>query len=379
MNDERSSEPDTKSRRGFLRSVGRLLRIGVPLAFIALTAWNVVQLVGEGAPERGGTSESTTNERPPPGPADELTIAVVGDIGMAETGQATLKSMASMNPDLYLALGGFSDSGPGSEHAWCDQVRSRVGPTVPVQIVAGNREEDGGQDGFIANYEACVPDRMESVGTYGREYYFDLGKLARVIMISPDLTIDGTQYFYGAGNDHQHWLEAAIDEAHANGIDWVMVGTHNNCISTGQYHCLMNKELFDVLIAKRVDVVFSAQDRTYQRSKQVSTSDPGCVQVVIESFDPGCVVDDGSDGRYTQGAGTVFVVAGAAGAPLDDVNMTDPEAAYFHSIMGRNQDPRHGWAAVTITQSKLDVAFIGSSPGSFEDRFSVEAMRPGKG
>jgi hypothetical protein len=40
------------------------------------------------------------------------------------------------------------------------------------------------------NHAACLPDRLNSTGTYAAQYYFDYppqAPLIRVIMIAPDL------------------------------------------------------------------------------------------------------------------------------------------------------------------------------------------------
>ena len=156
-------------------------------------------------------------------------------------------------------------------------------------------------------------------------------------MISPDLTIEGEHYYYGAEDDggdtpNLAWLEQAIDEAHDAGR-WVVVGMHKNCISVGEYYCDVYQDLFTALIEHHVDLVLSGHDHSFQRSKQISTG-PGCPEVVVDEFDPGCVAD--SAGAYRAGAGTVFVVAAAGGAELYDVHPDDPEAKYFAATMGRN-------------------------------------------
>lgn len=345
--------------------------MALPAAFIALTVWNVVGLVTEGAPESVRTDEGSASSASSSSarPADEITIAVSGDIGMESPSQAALSTIAASDPDLYLAIGDLSYQGPGSEQRWCEYTRATVGPVAPVQLVAGNHEEDTGEDGFIANYTACMPDRMGSTGEYGRQYYFDLGNLARIIMISPDLTMDGVHYFYGEDNPNQRWLEDAIDSARAGGIQWVIVAAHKTCISVAEYYCNMYQELFDVLIEKRVDLVLSGHDHSYQRSKQIAVR-PGCDQVTIDTFDQDCVVDDGTDGQYVQGEGPVFVITGAGGAALYDVQEDDPEAPYFSAFMGANRTPSNGWSQLTVRESSLTLDFVTSS-GSFDDRFEI--------
>jgi hypothetical protein len=212
---------------------------------------------------------------------------------------------------------------------------------------------------------------MNAQGVYGQEYYFDIGALARVIMISPDLTIAGEHYFYGDDNPHERWLVRAIDEARAKGITWVIVGMHKNCISIGEYYCNVYQDLFDLLIDKRVDLVMSGHEHTYQRSKQLATSRPACPQVVIDQHNPACVIDDGDNDEYRKGDGPVFLIVGTGGGDLYDVHEDDPEAGYFANAMGHNRDGRWGFVSLTVTDAELISQFVPSSHGQFADHFAI--------
>jgi hypothetical protein len=310
----------------------RILGLLVLVAFATWTSATIVDILAEGTPSRDAVRAG-----PPRSGPDRVTLAAAGDIGSGEAGTATLDEMAKARGDVYLALGDLSSAGPGSEAEWCELVRSKVGPVAPFEIVAGNHEEDTGEDGRIGGFTACLPDRLNAVGEYGRQYYFDLGKLARVVMISPNLTLDGAHYFYGEGNANIQWLADAIDSARAAGIRWVVVGMHKNCISVGEHSCDTDQELLSVLAEKRVDLVLQGHD--------------GCASVAMDSFDTDCVVSDSRDGDYRRGARTIFISGG-----------------------------RHGLAFVAITDSTLSVEFVGSTPGSFGDEFEIvgsgEDQRP---
>lgn len=305
-----------------------------------------------------------------------LTVAAAGDFGIKAAGVATLDAMAKSKPDMYLGLGDFSYAGPDSAGEFCELVRSKIGPDPPFEIVSGNHEEDPGEDGPLDDFAKCLPDRLNAVGRYGRQYYFDVGRLARFIMISPDLTIDRAHYYYGThdnGTDNSSiaWLDETIDQARAAGIEWIVVGMHKNCISVGEYYCDVYQDLFSTLIEKKVDLVLSGHDHTYQRSKQIAAPRDGCEAVIVNRFDPDCVVDD--DDSYRKGAGSAFVISGAGGAELYPVHANDPEAGYFVAAMGRNTSGnRHGFAMLTISPRRLAVRFVGSTPGSFADRFEIE-------
>jgi 3',5'-cyclic AMP phosphodiesterase CpdA len=336
-------------------------------------------LVG-GCGSSGANDEEDRSVSPARSPIERgptTTVAAAGDFGMEPAGVATLEAMAGSRPDLFLGLGDFSYAGPSSEGDFCELVRSKVGGTAPFEIVAGNHEEDPGQDGRADEFAACLPDRLDAVGEYARQYYFDVGELARFILISPDLTIDGEHYYYGRDEDGEEtpqltWLKETIAEARATGIRWVIVGMHKNCISVGEYYCDVYQDLFSTLIASKVDLILTGHDHTYQRSKQIATAGARCREVVVDRFDPDCVVDDGD--VYRQGEGSVFLVVGTGGADLYPIHATDPEAGYFVTAMGRNsRGNRHGFAMLTLSRRRLAVRFVASTPGSFADRFAIRA------
>ena len=314
------------------------------------------------------SSESTPQA---PDPDSGFVFTAGGDYGSDEDATATLDLIARSGASFNLALGDLSYTDATEESAWCDHVRSRVGAEFPFQLTAGNHEDDFGEHGHISEFAACLPDKLSSVGSYPEEYYFDYQGLARFVMISPDLTIDGEHFFYGGANDHYDWVANAIDDARAAGIPWVVVGMHKNCLSVGEYYCNVYQELMSLLIEKKVDLVLQAHEHTYQRTRQLGASS-SCPVVEVDSFDSDCVVDDGEDDSYTKGAGTVFVVTWAAGAELYDVNPDDPEAGYFVEWMGANSDPRKGFVESTVSETDLAVEFVGSTATSdFADEFAI--------
>ena len=144
---------------------------------------------------------------------------------------------------------------------------------------------------------------------------------------------------------------------------------HKNCISVGLYYCDVYQGLFSTLLKKRVDLVLSGHDHTYQRSKQLAEG-PGCPEVTVDRFNPKCVVAAGDS--YRKGAGTAFVISGAGGQPLYKLNPRDPEARYFVATMGENTPGRrNGFASLALSQDELSVRFVGSTRGSFADRFAI--------
>jgi len=293
-----------------------------------------------------------------------VTFAAAGDHGSGSAASASLRQLASAGAAFYLALGDLSYGSVGDEASWCNLVHSAVGPTYPFQLVSGNHEDDARPNGFIDSFTACLPDRMGSQGRYGAEYYFDYAGLLRVIMIAPDLTIGGESYRYVPGDPHYAWLAQRIDDARAAGITWIVVGMHKVCITAATKSCEIGTDLMDLLISRRVDLVLQGHDHTYQRSKQLT-----CAHA--NSFVASCVADDGSDGAYSKGSGTVFVIAGAFGQSFYAVDSGDPEAGYFARLMGSNVAPTYGFVKYTVSPTQLTAEYVGTSAGAFTDAFTI--------
>ena len=328
---------------------------------------------GCGSSGEGHEGQAETHAAPP-NPHTPFSVAAAADIGVRPQGRATLQAMARQRPQLYLGLGDLSYAGPQSEREFCDLVLDATGDDAPFALLAGNHEEDTGGDGQILEFADCLPDRVHAVGTYGVQYYFDVGRLARFVMISPDLTIDEQHYYYGLDDDggetpQLQWLKDAITGANDAGIQWVIVGMHKPCISVGEYYCDVYQDLFTTLIDERVDLVISGHDHSYQRSHQISTA-PGCAEVTVDHFDPDCIADD--DGSFRQGAGSIFLIAGTGGESLYRVNSGDPEAGYFAATMGRNSPrPEFGYLDLELSADRLSGRFVGTGDGGFTDRFSI--------
>lgn len=301
-------------------------------------------------------------------------FTAAGDISANSNTIATLDLIASSGSNFHLALGDLSYDQIVPELAWCDYVKSHVGANFPFELVSGNHEDDTRTDGFIDNFAACLPDRLGSAGSYGKEYYFDYPAVSpqvRVVMIAADLNINGEFYDYTPGNSHYNWLASTIDSARNSGIPWVVVGMHKVCQNMGGKNCAVGGELTDLLTDKKVDLVLQAHAHNYQRGKQLALSSL-CPSVPVDSFNASCVADDGADGNYTRGAGMVMVIAGTGGAGLVDINPSDNESGYFAKWMGANSNPRHGFMKINVSSDQLNVSFVGSTSSSnFTDSFTI--------
>jgi hypothetical protein len=326
----------------------------------------------------GNRSQPATVGAVTPAIPTSFTFAAAGDHGANTRTTASLAALDASPASFYLALGDMDYDETPTDAAWCDYVHQHLptkGPSFPVEVVTGNHEDDAGANGRILNHAACLPDRLDATAgpgsQYGVEYSFDYpstAPLARFIMISPELTVGGTSYHYTPGTAHYAWLANTIDAAHAAGIPWVIVGMHFPCLTAGNYQCASGNALMNLLVSKHVDLVLNGHEHAYQRGKQLALDATTCPSIASVGYNPGCVVDDGIDGVYPKGAGTVDVIAGTFGRPLYNVNRTDPEGPYFAKLDGTS----NGFMQYTLDASQLTGTFVPSS-GALTDGFTIRS------
>lgn len=309
---------------------------------------------------------------PDTNPAGGFVFTAVGDIGSNAEALATLDQIRPAKANFHLALGDLSYS-TATETVWCDLVKARVGPGFPFQLVPGNHEDDFGTDGHITRFAQCLPDRIGVTGEYPVQYYFDYQKLARVIIISPDLTIGGRHFYYGKGNADFKWVAGAIDNARTAGMPWVIVAMHKSCLSMGEYYCHIYADLMNLLVDRKVDLILQAHDHSYQRTKQLALNG-SCKEILIDSFNKDCVVPNASRDSYVKGAGVVQVIVATGGGALYPLNTADTEAGYFARWMDAKTEPRKGLMRFEVNRDRISAAFVGSTSTSrFSDRFTIQS------
>jgi hypothetical protein len=351
--------------------VKRLLALGLPI--LLLVALGDAPLVeGSRFVERSG-SRAALQE-----PAS-FVFAAAGDHGANVNTEASLAALDSSGAAFYLSLGDNDYDEITPDEAWCDFILQRLptlGAQFPFELVPGNHEEDGGPDGDVLSHAACLPDRLGSSGFYPAQYYFDYPSgdpLIRAITISADLSVGGTHYHYSVGTPYYNWLNSAIDSARVAGIPWVAVAMHKNCITAGIKPCEIGTDLLNLLVEKRVDLVLQGHDHNYQRSKQLYHA-AGCAAIATDTYNSACVTDDGSDGVYARGAGTIIVISGAFGRCCVSVNPGDTEAGYFAQM----DSTSNGFTKYTVTADRIDAQFVAST-GVFTDSFTINGANDADG
>ena len=283
----------------------------------------------------------------------KVRLAVTADTGMDRAAAGVFAGMGARRTDLNLIVGDLSYQSVGREPAYCSFVNSRVpGPTL---VVAGNHEDTLTRNGTIENFARCLPDRVGVTGTYGKDYWVDSGPV-RAILISPAIPLSTGTRTYRSGSPEAAWLTSVIRQARADG-QWVVVGMHKPCLTVGTHGCESSRDLTDLMVRERVDLVLSGHDHNYSRSHQLT----GTTRTPV-------VVD--RDGQYLKGAGTVFAVVGNGGHEARPVRAkTDIWAA----ANGTNSPGGfvYGFASIDATAAQLTYSLVRTSGGQLTDTFTV--------
>lgn len=301
-----------------------------------------------------------------------FTFAAAGDLGARTATARSLALLDRSSADLFVALGDLAYADIAPESAWCDYVRERLptkGPDFPFELLAGNHESDTGRDGRLRNFAQCLPDRLGAEGTYGAQYAFTYPAgepLARFVLVSPGLTVDGHRYDYSAGTADRAWLTDQLRQAREAG-QWLVVGMHLPCLSTGADHpgCESGRAVHNLVLRGGADLLLVGHNHVYERSKQIALS--ATCRRVRSRFDPDCVVDGGRDGVYGRDRGTVQVTVGRFGARFARLSDQDPDRRWFV----RRGDRTTGFLQARVTPGRMVVRYRPSS-GSLRDRFVIE-------
>ena len=363
----------TVSVEGMHRRAHRFAVLLPVLALVALLGSCESTPTGSFNRSKAALSSSETDTGATTSAPREFTFAAAGDLGANPTTADSLRNLDASSARFFLAVGDLDYDQTATDRAWCRYVKDRLprkGARYPFELLVGNHEADGGEDGLIRHHAACLPDRLDSRGRYARQYVFTFPRtdpFAKFIMIAPRLTADGHTYRYDPGTADREWLVNQIDRARANGIKWVVVGAHYPCLSTGSGHpgCASGHAVHNLLLRKGVDVILNGHNHVYERSSQLALS-PSCPRIPPGEYDADCVVDSGVDSTYAKGAGTVQVTSGRFGGRPMTVNRADPDLPYFVAADAGTT----GYTQFRVTPTSMEATYVAST-GSFQDSFVI--------
>jgi len=312
---------------------------------------------------------------PPPTTAAEppsFSFAAAGDLGANRRTARSLAALDRSPAEFFLALGDLDYDETRTDAAWCDYVLDRLptkGREFPFQLLPGNHEADTGKDGRVRRHAACLEDRLGVEGAYPTQYAFSYpaqDPVARFVMVSPGLTVDGHSYDYRRGTADRAWLVDQLRAAREAG-QWLVVGMHLMCLSAGEDHpgCDSGRAVHDLVLRQGADLLLVGHNHLYERSKQLALSSR-CPSV-RPRFGSACVSDGGKDGVYARGAGTVQVTAGRFGGRPSAVDRDDPDRRWF--VKARADTA--GFLQVQVSADRLTARYVPTT-GDVRDAFVIE-------
>ena len=344
------------------RTTGRI-RVGAVLAL--LYAALIVAYVARDATAIG-SSAADGDVR-----SGAVVLTATGETG----GAAGMRTIASVitgrRPKLHISLGELAAPGTPGDPGWCD-AEAALGNGTPLVLTVGGDEATVTPDVSAATAR-CAPVPDGAVGTVPARYRLDLDGLVRVVVISPNVPIAGAPQDFRAGGEGSAWLAGQVSEARSQGIPWIVVALPAPCLNAGALPCAYGEDLLNLLVAQRVDVVLQGGEHGYQRTGPIATG-PGCLWVRVDAIQAACAPRAGAVRGSEQGAGTIFVTAGAV-STLDDVVESDPGAKAMAAVMGANRQPTRGIVSLRVTGKDVTVEFVPvPGTGDFEDRAVVTSV-----
>ncbi len=171
----------------------------------------------------------------------------------------------------------------------------------PVFVANGNHENLA--IGLFTQF--AVPQQLsEGESAQGEEWYaFDYGNARFVVM-------NDTPEANAISQAQHAWLDATLGAVDRDRLPWLFVMHHRSLYSCGGSHGsdLELRTVRQLIIdAHEVDMVVSGHDHLYERSKPIRG---------LAGTDGLIAADVGPDSTPVSQSGTLYVVAGGAGAPL---------------------------------------------------------------
>lgn len=323
----------------------------------------------------GGDARHFFVTSPPSGARTKFRAWVVGDSGNGLPSQAAVRDAMVRDvgddvPDIYLHLGDMAYT-TGTDEQFQMNFFDMYQPILRHTVIwptIGNHETKTSnatkQEGPYFDAYA-LPKNGESGGKpSGTEAYysFDHGHVHFIVLDSD------TPAAHAEGSEMLAWL---ADDLAATNQEWIIAfmhhppyswGSHNSDTSSGQI--ALRERVLPILESAGVDLVLAGHSHMYERSFLLDQA------YDTPSVAGRGVLDDGDgrplgNGPYTKTnephKGTVYVVAGHGGAPLD--------AYKLHPLMYMAEQ-KHGSALLDIDGDRLTFTNI-TSDGERSDTFTL--------
>lgn len=261
---------------------------------------------------------------------------------------SVLRRMVQENFNFLLFTGDMTYNGT-TENYWYDwfEKTQQVAANVPVMPTIGNHELSG--DSVAAHYLGMFA-LPENAGTE-RYYSFNYGD-AHVAVLDSSQVNDAQQRI---------WLETDLSLA-GNSARWIFVSFHIPPYTSGYgsgFHppdATIQQLWVPLFDAYHVSMVFLGHNHFYERTYPLyGGSDPA---------DP--TVTDWNPTSYTDPQGTIYVICGAAGAPMVGY-VPDNSAGY---IAAMKQNTFH-YCRISVGENLVSVDTIATDDGTTIDHFQI--------
>jgi hypothetical protein len=276
--------------------------------------------------------------------ASDTHIVASGDWHCSSVSNAekTVNNAKSMNPELILGLGDYSDDETGT--CWVNLMK----PVDSITKIAfGNHDVE--HDGLVDSY-------LNHYGLSKQFYSFDIKNVHVLTM--------ATEEKFEAGSEQYNFVVNDLRSSASNpDIQWIVVSVHspfysspNACEDSDCAGIEGLRETYHPLFDKyEVDLVLQAHVRNYQRSFPLEFNQESPSKPIITST---------NKGEYHNSNGIIFAIVGTGGGELKhDLKGSSPFIAY-------QQDSKFGMLDMHFSDNKIDARFV-SNDGSTLDHFSI--------
>ena len=289
---------------------------------------------------------------------------------------------AGLNPMFLTQLGDFGSVGAPMEYeAWFNYGRTKnytqpMMAQFPFLAIHGNHEgllpTFYNSFAFPSNGAVGYPDTK---GSKDRWYSFTIGKAHYIVFTTGEYLAES---WYS--KEQLEWfkkeLEVSKQMKAAGKINWTIVMTHTNFFTTSEHFLDIDAQgmhnpgnILDAIEnSKTVDLVLTAHDHDYERTKAISgyrwfkeKDGKTYYKKTDKAYtDP----NSGAFGETKQGNGVVYMVIGTAGAGQRDM-FTAKQVGDLSWLASRKPepdrgetagtDPAYGYAVMTVTNKELKV------------------------
>ena len=340
--------------------------------------------IGSSSAVLAGHSTQYVRTAPVPGSNAPIRFWALGDFGSGTPNQLAVRDQvtrftATHRPDIWLWLGdnayNFGRDAEFGQKVFA--VYPEFFKNIPVWPTPGNHDYADNANAMDIDYYKIftVPTKAEAGGIASGTsayYSYDYGNVHFVSLDSYGK--EGGQYkLYDTTGTQVQWLKRDLA---ANKQSWTVVYFHHPPHTKGSHNSDTEDELIrlrqnltPILERFGVDLVLNGHSHVYERSYRLRnyTGLANTFRKRTNATDSTSFRYDGSPNScpvISQGAGTVYAVAGSGG------QVSGQAAGYPHPAMIYSNNSVGGSLIIDVTENRLDGQWI-AADGSVPDRFTI--------